>query len=147
MSTRVKGLIVIGVLLAVGLVLVPFAAGAFGSGPKDEIDDRYTHVSGENPRDQTVVWSSPDDVTTTAAAIASATSPSDRREEDGKAFLRYSDDWIVAVEADGDGSRIELDRFDRGYDRHGTFVAFWGGYYGGGGGGSGYRGGGSGFGK
>ncbi|MDR6174634.1 hypothetical protein QE364_002419 [Nocardioides zeae] len=148
MSSRAKGLLVIGVLLLVGIIVVPFAFGGFGNGPKGWIDDHYTHVSGSDPDTETVTWRSDDDVTTTAAAIASGTDASDRREADGRAFLRYSNDWIVTVAEDGDGSRITLDEFDRGYSANSTFVGFWGGYYGGGGGGgSSYRGGGSGSGK
>ncbi|WP_052337059.1 DUF4247 domain-containing protein [Nocardioides alkalitolerans] len=147
MSSRAKGLIIVGVLLLVGIVAIPVAFGAFGNGPKDWIDDNYTHVSGSDPDDETVTWRSDDDVTTTAAAIASGTDPSDRRESNGQAFLRYSDDWMVTVSEDGDGSRIQLDEFDRGYSRNSTYVGYWGGYYGGRSGGSDYRGGGSGSGK
>lgn len=149
MSSRAKGLLVIGAVLLLGIIVVPFAFGGFGNGPEDWIDDRYTHVSGSDPDDETVTWRSDDDVTTTAAAIASGTDASDRRETDGRAFLRYSNDWIVTVSEDGDGSRITLDEFDRGYSSNSTYVGYWGGYYGGGGsgGGSSYRGGGSGSGK
>ncbi|MFW6772814.1 DUF4247 domain-containing protein [Nocardioides sp. CPCC 205120] len=147
MSSRAKGLLIVGALLLVGIVLVPMLFGGFGNGPKGWIDDHYDHVSGSDPDRQTVTWRSDDDVTATASAIAAGTNPSDRREADGRAFLRYSNDWIVTVTKSSGGSRITLDEFDRGYSANSTFIGFWGGYYGGGGGGSGYRGGGSGSGK
>lgn len=60
-------------------------------------------------------------------------------------FLRYDSDFVVTV-IQGEGTqRIELDEFDRGYNRHGVFIGVWGGFYNRGGGL--FRGGGSGFGK
>lgn len=59
-------------------------------------------------------------------------------------FMRYGSEWIVAVTSTPEGVFIELDEFDRGYTRHGTYLGRWSSHYQRGGF---FRGGGSGFGK
>lgn len=142
-------------LLAIGCVValvavVAISAFSGGGDPRGWLDEHYTHVQGEDPEEEPIVYASEDSQLDTAAAIVDGTGPDDRSSgssETGESliYLRYGDAWLVTVAEDGDGARIELFEFDEGYDRHGAFIGFWGGYYGRGGGF--FRGGGGGFGK
>lgn len=167
MSTRTKAVLLMCGLVLVAMVVIP--ALAPDNSPKDWLDDHYTVTSGTDQDDETIAYRSEDDLDTTVNAIIAGTDPDDTTQGDATSttpgstpagttpeadtadavYLRYGSDWIVAVTADGTGSRIELDEFDRGYNRHGggVFLGVWGSHYGRGGGGSFFRGGGSGFGK
>ncbi|MEI5673192.1 MULTISPECIES: DUF4247 domain-containing protein [unclassified Nocardioides] len=162
MSTRTKAVLLMCGLALVALFAIP--ALASDNSPKDWLDDHYTVTSGADQDDETIAYRSDDDLDTTVNAIIAGTDPDDTTQGDATStpdgstpdadtaravYLRYDSDWIVAVTADGTGSRIELDEFDRGYNRHGgaVFLGVWGSHYGRGGGGSFFRGGGSGFGK
>lgn len=124
-----------------------------GSGPRDWLEENYTYVEGDDLEVEPIVYSSEDSQMDTAAAIIDGTGPDDRSSGSSATgesliYLRYDDERIVTVAEDGAGARIELFEFDEGYDRHGAFIGFWGGFYGRGGfGGGGFRGGGGGFGK
>lgn len=145
--------------LAIGCVIAlvaAFAISAFSRGgdPREWLEDHYTHVEGEDLEVEPIVYSSDDSQMDTAAAIVDGTGPDDRSSGSSASgeslvYLRYDDDWLVTVAEDGDGARVELFEFDEGYDRHGAFLVFWGGFYGRGGFGGGglFRGGGGGFGK
>lgn len=149
-----------GRLLVIGCVIalvVAFAISAFSRGgdPRDWLEDNYTYVEGEDLEEEPIVYSSDDSQLDTAAAIVDGTGPDERSSgtsetDESLIYLRYDDAWLVTVGEDGDGARIEFFEFDEGYDRHGAFIGFWGGYYGRGGFGGGggfFRGGGGGFGK
>lgn len=149
---RGRGLLV---AICVAALLGVFIVSAFsgGGGPRDWLEEHYTYVEGDDLEVEPIVYSSDDSQIDTAAAILEGTGADDRASgssESGEPliYLRYDDAWLVTVAEDGDGARIELFEFDEGYDRHGGFLVFWGGFYGRGGfGGGGFRGGGGGFGK
>ena len=147
-----RRLLVVGCVVAL-LAVMAISAFARSSGLRDWLDEHYTHVSGEDIEVEPIVYSSDDSQMDTAAAIIDGTQPDDRASgssESGEplVFLRYDDDWLVTVAEDGAGARIELFEFDEGYDRHGGFLLFWGGFYRSGGSPGGFfRGGGGGFGK
>jgi hypothetical protein len=144
---RPWGWIVVISLFVVGLVAIPLMVNAFNDGPREWIEDHYTHVSGSDPDNEAVVYSSDDSPATTAEAIDRGTDADEKRQEDTSYYLRYDSDWMVVVGPEGTGSRIELFEFDEGYRHHGSSVFFWNSHYGRGGGGGFFRGGGSGSGK
>jgi hypothetical protein len=168
---RGPGVVLVVALLVIGLVVIPLALSGGGS-PADWLDERYERVAGDDPDEETVVWEAdgdfdqvvnaivagtdPDDQTAGSATPSNLVDPSDLDDPESldgldtatgstAVFLRYDSDWIVTVIQGEDTQRIELDEFDRGYNRHGVFVGIWGGFYNRGGGL--FRGGGSGFGK
>lgn len=143
---RPWGWIVVIGLLVVALIAIPLIVTSTKDSPKEWLDDHYTHVSGSDPDDETVVYRSEDSALDTALDIDHGTDADERRQDGDVHYLRYDSDWMVVVTPDGTGSRIELDEFDRGYRTHGTSVFFWSSHYGRGGGGF-FRGGGSGSGK
>lgn len=138
-------LVVIGLFLA-SLVVIPLIVHSFDDNPREWLEDHYSHVSGDDPENEAVVFSSSDDATTTATDIETGTDADEKRQEGTTYYLRYDSDWMVVVAPDPTGSRIELFEFDNGYRTHGTSVFFWNSHYGRGGGGF-FRGGGSGSGK
>lgn len=144
---RPWGWIVVISLFVIGLVVIPLMVKAFGDdGPKKWLDDHYTHVSGDDPESEAVVYASDDIPATTAEDIDQGTDADEKRQETDTYYLRYDSDWMVVVGPDGSGSKIELFEFDEGYRHYGPAVFFWNSHYGRGGGGL-FRGGGSGSGK
>jgi hypothetical protein len=124
-----------GVLAGLG-VLVLLIALLAGDSPGKWIAKNYTRTSAGTFR----ASQPPSQV---AARIAGKFRPADRVYASTGQFLRYSDE-IVAVLADGAGSRITVDDPDRGYRRYYNYV---GTRWGVGGRISDYRGGGPGSGK
>lgn len=121
---------------------------------RDHLDATYTSA------DAAGVWISSDAPPVVADALDINLHADDSVLQSGNHYLRGSD-WLAVVgpSSDGAGSRIELDDYQTGYNRHIVFLGgFWGsrpGSYGprsstggsGGGGFTGIRGGGSGGGK
>jgi hypothetical protein len=139
MRTRTK-LFIAGGLGGIGLIVLLVALLGGGS-IRGHLSDNYQRVS-ENG--DSIEYSSNDKPKAVYESIRSAVKPADVQVDPQGYFLRYSDD-IVAVTADGDGSRIYIDDERRGYAHWFPFVVgFWGT---GGGYGEGIRGGGPGAGK
>lgn len=139
MTLRSK-LLIAGGLGVVGLILLVFAIVGTG-GIRDHLADKYRRVSSSGA---SIVYTSDQKPKAVYEEIRSAVSPADTQVDPQGYFLRYSDD-IVAVTANGSGSRIYLDDERRGYSHWFPFVAgVWGT---GGGAGEGFRGGGPGAGK
>lgn len=143
---RPWGWIVVGAVLVGALVLVPLMANVFDNSPREWLEDHYHHVSGSDPEEEAVVFSSGEQPDRTASDIREGTDADEMRQEDTTYYLRYDSDWMVVVSPDPTGSRIELFEFDEGYRHYGSSVFFWNNHYGRGGGGF-FRGGGSGSGK
>jgi Domain of unknown function (DUF4247) len=141
-----RGWIILISLFVGALVVIPLMAKAFDDNPREWLEDHYTHVSGDDPEKEAVVFSSDDDAATTATDIEKGTDADEKRQEGTTYYLRYDSDWMVVVSPDTLGARIELFEFDNGYRTHGGSVFFWNSHYGRGGGGF-FRGGGSGSGK
>lgn len=138
--TKRNKLLVAGGLGAVGLVVLLFAILG-GGGVRSHLADNYQRVSGDN---NSVVYRSAEKPKAVYESVRSAVTPADTVLEPEGYFLRYSDD-IVAITAEGNGSRIYIDDERRGYGHWFPFVV---GVWGTGGGfGEGIRGGGPGAGK
>lgn len=139
MSLRTK-LLVAGGLGGVGLIAIIIALLSIG-GIRGYLADNYKRVSAHG---QSIVYSSPNKPKTVYEDIRDAQSPADTQIDPRGYYLRYSDD-IVAITANGTGSRIYIDDERRGYAHWLPIVGgFWGTY---GGAGEGFRGGGPGAGK
>lgn len=139
MTRRAKLLVACGIG-AVGLIVLLFAILG-GGGIRSHLDDTYQRVPADG---SSVVYRSTEKPKAAYESIRSAVTPADVVLEPEGYFLRYSDD-IVAITADGSGSRIYVDDERRGYGHWFPFVA---GVWGTGGGfGEGVRGGGPGAGK
>lgn len=170
---RSVGLIIVVIALIVGVIAIPIAIAVANKSPEDWLDKNYTKVNGTDPKYGTVTYTSDDSFDTTVNKIVEGTKPDDERTVEGDTtdaeaatadpstsvsptgtYLRYDSNWLVRIFEDSTTGevRIELDEFDRGYNRYGgsrsTFVGVWGGHYGRSSSGGGlFRGGGSGFGK
>lgn len=139
MTLRAK-LIVAAVLAGLGLLALLFALFSIGS-IRGYLADNYQRSSANG---NSVVYASANKPKTVYEDIRDAREPADVQVDPSGYYLRYSDD-IVAVTANGTGSRIYLDDERRGYATWLPFVGgFWGTY---GGTGEGFRGGGPGSGK
>lgn len=139
MTKRTK-LFIAGGLGGVGLIVLLVALLGSG-GIRGHLSDNYRKVSANG---DSIVYSSSSKPKAVYESIRSAVPPADVQVDPQGYFMRYSDD-IVAVTADGDGSRIYLDDERRGYSHWFPFVV---GYWGTGiGAGEGIRGGGPGAGK
>jgi hypothetical protein len=138
MSTRIK-LLVAGGIGGVGLIVLLFAIFG-GGGIRSYLDDNYKRQSARGDSVTYVADSKPKSV---YENIRSARPPADVQVDPSGYFLRYSDD-IVAITADGGGTRIYLDDERRGYAH---WLLFVGGVWGTGGSGENFRGGGPGGGK
>lgn len=127
-----------GLLAGVGAVILAVSLISSSNSPKGWISSHYsrTAVADTYRADQ-----APSRV---AGAISRRFKPLDRAYDPAGAFLRYPT-VMVAVLADGRGSRVEVLPVDRGYRRYHSYV---GGRWGGPGGrASSFRGGGPGSGK
>lgn len=126
-----------------GLVLVLTG----GNSVRDYIKDKYRFTGTERvegAEKDSLLYASKDPPSKTAADIAQARKPADRRVTESGVFLRYKDD-VVSVVPQTEGSRIIVDDEDGGYRRNYLFVGgFWGTFSGRG---QGFRGGGPGTGK
>jgi Domain of unknown function (DUF4247) len=139
MRTRTK-LWIAGGFGGVGLIVLLVALLGGGS-IRNHLADNYQRVSSDG---DSIVYASNNKPKAVYESIRSAVSPADVQVDPQGYFMRYSDD-IVAVTADGDGSRIYIDDERRGYAHWFPFVfGVWGT---GGGAGEGIRGGGPGAGK
>jgi hypothetical protein len=143
----VKRHVVIALLLSGAGVLGLFLVLTGGNSVRDHIKETYRFVGTERvegaERDS-LLYASSKPPSTTAADIADARKPADRRVTESGVFLRYSDDVVSVVPQSG-GSRIIVDDEDSGYRRNYLFVGgFWGTFSGRG---QGFRGGGPGSGK
>ncbi len=128
------GLIVIGLL---GVVAAFATAGSVRGYLKDEF-----RAAGRD--DGQLLYTSNQSVAKTAAKIAKAHEPADRRVTPEGVFLRYRKDF-VAVTPQGSGSRIAVVDERRGYTAfYGYVGGYWGTYSGRG---ESFRGGGPGSGK
>lgn len=120
--------------------------------PVDQVTNAI--IAGTDPDDTQMGGGSGSPVTTPTVPVPTdsttdGTSPIDSTDGAGSVnYLRYGSEWMVAVYEEDGATRIDLDEFDRGYNRHGGGAIFflWGGHYGKDSGGF-FRGGGSGFGK
>jgi uncharacterized protein DUF4247 len=138
MTLRTK-LFIAGGLAGVGLIVLIVALVGTG-GVRGYLDDKYKRVSGSG---NSVVYTSTSKPKAVYEEIRSARPPADTQVDPSGYFMRYSDD-IVAVTADGSGSRIYVDDERRGYSH---WIFFVGGVWGTGGPGDNFRGGGPGGGK
>ena len=139
MSPRKKLLVACGVS-GVGLLAMVVALVTAG-GIRDYLDGHYARSSTAG---SSVVYTSTSKPNVVYSQIRSARPPADTEFDPSGYFLRYSDD-IVAITANGTGSRIYLDDERHGYAR---WLPYVGGTWGtGGGAGESFRGGGPGSGK
>jgi hypothetical protein len=100
----------------VSLVNIPTPAAA--------IEDRYTREAALD-EDDGKAYTSSDGPETVAAAIAAEAEPLGRRHSDGVHYLRYTR-HVVAVYPHNDGSRVLLDDYRSGAQRHAAVFALWG---------------------
>jgi len=139
MSTRTK-LFIAGGLGGVGLIVLLVALLGGGS-VRGHLADTYQRVSSDG---DSIVYTSNSRPKAVYEEIRAAVPPADVQVDPQGYFMRYSDD-IVAVTANGNGSRIYIDDERRGYAHWFPFVVgVWGT---GSGSGEGIRGGGPGAGK
>lgn len=133
---RARGLIV----LACALVL---SGCGVGGSARDYVRDNYPREGSGNERP--IAYRSDKPPTQTAADIANARKPADRRTTASGVFLRYQKDMIGVVPDGRGGSRVLVDDERHGY---GFFFPYVGGFWGRASGRSeGFRGGGPGTGK
>ena len=138
MSTRNK-LLIAGAIGGVGLIVLLFAIFG-GGGIRPYLDDNFRRQSANG---NSVVYTSTAKPKAVYEQIRKARPPADTQLDPSGYFLRYSDD-IVAITANGTGSRIYIDDERRGYSH---WLFFVGGVWGTGGSGENFRGGGPGGGK
>jgi hypothetical protein len=138
MSVRNK-LLIAGAIGGVGLIVLLFAVFG-GGGIRSYLDDNFRRQSASG---NSVVYTSTSKPKAVYEQIRSARPPADTQFDPSGYFLRYSDD-IVAITANGGGSRIYIDDERRGYSH---WLLFVGGVWGTGGSGENFRGGGPGGGK
>lgn len=133
-----RGLIGGGLLAAVGAVIIAVTLIGAGTSPSGWISGHYARTP------QAGVYRTGQTPTQVAGTLSRRFTPLDRAYDPAGVFLRYSS-VMVAVLADGRGSRIQVLPVDRGYRRYHSYV---GGRWGGPGGrASSFRGGGPGSGK
>lgn len=104
------------VALALAAVLLLTSCGT-GTRIRAFLDDTYerTEIVGD-----AAVYTSPDPVGTTTAAITDAVPPVERQADGGNEYLRYDDD-IVIVSAAANGSTVRVEDLDERY-RSGFFA-------------------------
>jgi hypothetical protein len=113
---------------------------------RNYVQDNY-RFEREDRTDEgrSLVYRSDQPPTRTAADIAGARKPADRRTTASGVFLRYSNDFVGVVGDGRGGSRIMVDDERRGYSHFYPYVGgYWGTYSGRG---ESFRGGGPGGGK
>ena len=131
-----------GALILVASALALPGCGVGGS-VRDYVQDNYQREGDRSERP--AAYRSEKPPSATAADIARARRPADRRTTPSGVFLRYRDDLVGVVPRAGGGSRVLVD-----YERHGYgfFFPYVGGFWGRASGrGEGFRGGGPGTGK
>lgn len=130
--------------LAAALLLgVAVLAGCGGGSVRDYVQSNYERQSG--PGERPAVYRSDEPPSRTAADIAEARRPGDRRVTESGVFLRYQRDFVGVVPDRGGGSRVLVDDQRHGY---GFFFPYVGGFWGRSSGrGESFRGGGPGAGK
>lgn len=138
MTFRTK-MIVAGAIGGVGLIVLMFAIFG-GGGIRSYLDDNFKRQSANG---DSIVYTSTAKPKAVYEQIRAARSPADTRLDPSGYFMRYSDD-IVAVTANGTGSKIYVDDERRGYSH---WIGYVGGVWGTGGSGENFRGGGPGGGK
>ena len=113
---------------------------------RNYVQDNYRFEGEERSREgRSLVYRSDQTPTRTAADIAAARTPADRRNTASGIFLRYSKDFVGVVPDGRGGSRVMVDDERRGYSHFYPYVGgFWGTYSGPG---ESFRGGGPGGGK
>ena len=132
--------------LAAVLALCVLAGCGLDASVRNYVRDNYRFVREDRTAEgRSVVYSSGEPPTRTAADIARARKPADRRTTASGIFLRYSRDFVGVVPDGRGGSRIFVDDERRGYAHFYPFVGgYWGTYSGRG---ESFRGGGPGGGK
>jgi hypothetical protein len=119
-------------LSGVGLLVLIATLARTGS-VRSYIADNYRFVGTQavrGDRDRTRVYASRRSVVDTAADIADARRPADRRTDVAGVFLRYQNDMIAVVpHPRGGGSRIMVDDEDTGYRHYFGHVGGWWGTY------------------
>ncbi len=138
MTFRSK-MLVAGAIGGVGLIVLLFAIFG-GGGIRSYLDDNFRRQSASG---HSIVYTSTAKPKSVYEQIRAARPPADTRLDPSGYFLRYSDD-IVAITANGTGSRIYVDDERRGYAH---WLPYVGGVWGTGGYGDNFRGGGPGGGK
>jgi Domain of unknown function (DUF4247) len=104
-------------LAAVVLVAILLAGCGSGTRVRDYLDETYERTE---IIDDTSVYSSPDPVGTTTAAIVDAVQPAERQADGGSEYLRYDDDIVIVTAAAG-GSTVRVEDLDGRY-RSGFFA-------------------------
>ncbi len=132
--------------LVVALATVLLAGCGLDASVRNHVRDNYRFEREERTREgRSLVYRSDQPPTRTAAEIAGARPPADRRNTASGVFLRYSKDFVGVVPDGRGGSRIMVDDERRGYSHFYPYVGgFWGTYSGPG---ESFRGGGPGGGK
>jgi len=141
-----RNVVIAAVLSGIGVLgLVLVLTG--GNSVRDFIKDKYKFVGTERVEGagkDSLLYASDKPPSQTAADIADARKPADRRVTESGVFLRYKDD-VVSVVPQSEGSRVIVDDEEGGYRRNYLFVGgFWGTFSGRG---QSFRGGGPGSGK
>lgn len=138
---------VIAVLLSGAGILGLVLTLSRGDSVRGYIKDKYRFVGTERVQGagrESLLYASRRSPSETAADIAGARRPADRRVTESGVFLRYRND-VVSVVPQTTGSRIIVDDEEGGYRRNYLFVGgFWGTFSGRG---QSFRGGGPGSGK
>lgn len=138
MSLRAK-MLVAAAIGGVGLIVLMFAIFG-GGGVRSYLADNFHRQSANG---DSIVYTTSAKPKAVYEQIRKARPPSDTQFDASGYFMRYSDD-IVAITADGSGSRIYIDDERRGYAH---WIGYVGGTWGTGGSGESFRGGGPGGGK
>ena len=131
-------------VLAVGAMLL--VGCGLDASVRNYVQDNYRFEREERTREgRSLVYRSDQPPTRTAADIAGARTPADRRNTASGVFLRYSKDFVGVVPDGRGGSRVMVDDERRGYSHFYPYVGgYWGTYSGPG---ESFRGGGPGGGK
>lgn len=121
-STRT--LIIVGVVVALVITGVVVYNNTSNQSPEPHIEATYSRTHSED-EDSGKAYIANDTPSLVANDIASEVSPHDRRTENSVHYLQYSN-HIVAIYPTSSGSKILLDDYQRGYQRHSTIITGWG---------------------
>lgn len=115
--------------LAIGIVVVLCCGGVFVansnfSNPSDTISSRYTRASSLDQGNGRAYTSSSQPASV-ATQIAADSEPVKQRSDNGTYYLQYTK-HIVAISPHGSGSKILLDNYRDGYQRHSSVFILWG---------------------